>query len=97
MCDSNKSCLKGAWEVVDWVFLAGDRYEGHTFMNTIVNLHIVPWTSSLLYIYYTNCLLSCLYSKKKMHVVVLLASNENHYNTRAIQKVTYVLKLKEPK
>jgi hypothetical protein len=28
ICDNNKSCLKTTWEVVDWIFLAGDRYEG---------------------------------------------------------------------
>jgi len=40
ICD-NKSCLKMAWEVVDWIFLTGVRYEGHTFMITIVNLQTV--------------------------------------------------------
>jgi hypothetical protein len=41
ICDNNKSCLKTAWEFVDWNFLAGDWYEGHTFMNMIVNFQIV--------------------------------------------------------
>jgi len=41
ICDNNKSCLKTAWEVVEWIFLTGDRYKGHTFMIMIVNFQTV--------------------------------------------------------
>jgi len=30
-----------AWEVVDWIFLTGGRYEVHTYRITIVNLQAV--------------------------------------------------------